>query len=101
MCWSPPPSGTGTGKRLSSTGGNASVSATFSLIPTPKPCLVPRVRGEKLRAAERAIRNAHCAVGKITKVKAAKKRRNHVLSQSPKRGERLSRGSKVALKVGR
>jgi hypothetical protein len=68
--------------------------------PPPTQCVVPKLKGKKLGAAKNAIRNAHCSVGKITKVKSTRKHRNRVLSQNPKPGEHLKQGSKVALKIG-
>ena len=80
------------------------VTATFSsssLSPPPPKCVVPKVKGKKLAAAKTAIKKAHCAVGKITKVASSPKNRGKVVSQSPKPGKHLPRGSKVALKVGK
>lgn len=34
---------------------------------TGPPCKVPRLAGKTLAAAERALRKAHCGVGKITR----------------------------------
>lgn len=79
------------------------VTATFTANPRPKPvvCVVPKLKGETLAAAKTAIRTHHCAVGKITRVNVPKRLLHHVLSQRPRPGRHLRRGSKIALKVGR
>ena len=79
------------------------VTATFTAKPPPKPvvCVVPRLKGKPLAAAKIAIRKHHCAVGKITRVNVPKRLRNHVLSQHPRPGRHLRRGSKIALKIGK
>ena len=72
--------------------------------PTPAPtprCLVPKVKGKKLTAAKRAIRNAHCAVGKLTKAYSAKVRKGRVISQKPRSGRKLAAGAKVKLTLSK
>jgi hypothetical protein len=61
-------------------------------------CVVPRLKGKKVKAAKNAIRRANCKVGTV-------KRRNgkpgRVLKQKPKPGKVLAPGTKVNLVVGR
>jgi hypothetical protein len=64
-------------------------------------CTVPALKGDKLAAAESKIKKAGCAVGKITKKKSAKKKKGHVISQSPAAGASKPAGTKVALTVGK
>jgi serine/threonine-protein kinase len=64
-------------------------------------CIVPKLKGKTVAAAKRAIKKAHCSVGTITKVASSTKNRGRVISQSPKPGKHLKKGSKVALKVGK
>jgi hypothetical protein len=52
-----------------------SATATFSYLdssagsqPPPGVCLVPKLRGRKLKAARRSLRSAGCVVGKVKKV---------------------------------
>ena len=74
----------------------------LSASPTPAPaCVVPKVKGKTLAAARREIKKAHCGVGKVTRVKSSRKNKGHVISQSPKPGKHLKKGSKVALKIGK
>ena len=62
-------------------------------------CYVPYVEGRALEAAKRAIESTHCGVGKVTRVRASRSKRNHVISQAPRPGERLVRGATIALRV--
>jgi hypothetical protein len=99
--WSGACSGTGSCQVTMSAAQN--VTATFDTVPPPPPptqCVVPKLKGKKLGAAKIAIRKAHCSVGRITHVKSTRQHRNRVISQSPKPGEHLKKGSKIALKVG-
>ena len=54
-----------------------------------------------LTAVKKRIAKAHCRVGKIRFKSAPKKKRNRVLSQSPKPGKSLKKGARVNLVVGR
>jgi Glucodextranase, domain B/PASTA domain len=73
--------------------------------PAPPPpavkCDVPTLKGMKLATAERAVRRAHCKVGKIKRVKSRKVRKGRVTSSSPPAGRRLRAGSKVELFVSK
>ncbi len=95
----------GTGVCVFTLNGDTTVTATFSASSPPPPpvtkCMVPKVTGKTLAAAKRAIKSHHCGLGKVTKIKSAKKNKGHVVSQSPKPGKHLRKGSKVALKVGK
>lgn len=62
-------------------------------------CYVPYVKGEALRVAAKVIESTHCRVGKVTRVRASRSQRNHVISQTHKPGERLTRGATVGLRV--
>lgn len=67
--------------------------------PNPS-CVVPRLRGKTLAAAKRALKKAHCAIGKITK-RVSKKRPGRVISQSRKPGRKLGNGAKVGVVLAR
>jgi hypothetical protein len=72
--------------------------------PSPAPpakCHVPRVKGMKLPAAKKALRTAHCKVGKVKQVSSRKLGRGRVMSTTPHAGRRLVAGSKVELFVSR
>jgi len=69
--------------------------------PLRPPCSVPRVVGLTLAKARTRIRAHHCRTGKIKRKAASRKKRNHVLAQSPRPGRRLANGARVNLTVGR
>ena len=92
-------SGTGTCKVTMSAA--MSVTARFTTAPPPPlKCVVPNVKGKKLAAAKSAIKSHQCSIGKITRVKSPK-HRGKVISQSPKVGKHLPKGSEIALKVAK
>jgi beta-lactam-binding protein with PASTA domain len=53
-----------------------------------------------LAAAKRALKRAHCRVGKIKRVRS-KQRAGRVLRQSRKPGARIREGARVALVITR
>ena len=55
----------------------------------------------KLAAAERALRQAHCKVGKIKRVKSRTVRKGRVTSTSPRAGRMFRAGNKVELFVSK
>jgi hypothetical protein len=75
---------------------NHSVTATFEVL-----CVVPKVKGKRLPAAKRAVRKAHCSVGKVTRAFSKSVKKGRVISQKPKPGKKLAAGSKVKLKVSK
>ena len=73
-----------------------SVTAKF----TKLECVVPRLRGKRLRAAKRALTKAHCRPGKITR-KYSRVRKGRVVSQKPRPGKHLRVGAKVSFAVSK
>jgi hypothetical protein len=69
--------------------------------PTRKQCVVPKLRGKRLPAAKRALRQAHCTIGRITRRRSSAVRRGKVISSRPKAKSRRPAGTKVALAVSR
>lgn len=66
-------------------------------------CVVPKLAGKKLARAKAALRDAHCAVGVVTKPKARKGKRLGQLvvkSSTPSAGQILGVGGKVSLTLG-
>ena len=55
----------------------------------------------KLATAEKAVRQAHCKVGKIKRLTSRTLRRGRVMSTSPRAGRMLRAGSKVELFVSK
>jgi hypothetical protein len=62
-------------------------------------CYVPYVDSKALPEAKRTIESTHCSLGTVTRVKARRVRRDHVISQRPAPGQRLPKASKVNLTV--
>jgi hypothetical protein len=73
----------------------------FGLWIAKLPCVVPRVRGLRLRAARAAIARADCRTGRVTRVRAGRSSRGRVIRQVPKPGSRPVFPSHVRLVVGR
>ena len=86
----------GTARCTLTMSANHAVTATFKVL-----CVVPKVKGKKLRAAKRSIRKAHCSPGKVTRAFSKKVKKGRVISQRPKPGKNLAAGSKVKLKVSK
>lgn len=77
------------------------VTATFSLPPKPKPCVVPKLKGETVKTAKRAIKTHHCTVGKVKRATSPNRKKGLVISQKPKKGTRLKHGARVSFVVGK
>ena len=97
--------GTNTIAALATDGAGATAQAQVAIVyspPSPPPpvqCRVPHLKGKKLAAAERALREAHCRVGKIKHVKSRTVRKGRVASASPGPGHTFPAGHKVELFV--
>lgn len=80
-------------------------SSASSAPPTTTPvlakCHVPRVKGMKLHAAEKALRKAHCRVGKVKHVSSRKLARGRVMSTTPRGHRWLAAGTKIELFVSK
>jgi hypothetical protein len=63
-------------------------------------CVVPKLKGKKLRNARRVLGRAGCKVGKVTRRKAKPSKAGKVLKQSVKPGKVLASGSNVDLTIG-
>jgi hypothetical protein len=58
----------------------------------PVKCVVPKLKGKTLKAARKALKKAHCKLGKI---KGPKGKKARIKKQKPKAGTVLASGSKV------
>jgi hypothetical protein len=67
----------------------------------PPKCLVPSVVGKSLTKAWRQVAASHCRLGQVRRVRSSKRRRGHVLRQSPAAGSHFRSDKKVKLTVGR
>jgi len=64
-------------------------------------CVVPKLKGKKLRAAKKAIGRADCKLGKIARRTGQPKQRGKVIKQQPKPGKVLALHAKVNLTLGK
>ena len=64
----------------------------------PVKCVVPKLKGKTLKKARKALKKAHCKLGKITGPKGKKAR---IKKQKPKAGTVLAAGSKVKVTTKR
>ncbi len=71
-------------------------------VPAPQQCVVPALRGLQVAFARRLLKAAGCALGRVAK-KPAKKRKQvgKVMSQKVKAGRTVGAGTKVGVTVGR
>ncbi|HEU4701989.1 MAG TPA: S8 family serine peptidase [Conexibacter sp.] len=66
-------------------------------------CKVPQLKGKGLRAAKKALKRAHCKLGKVRKARARRGSRAPalvVLASKPKRGARRAADAKVSVTLG-
>ena len=82
--------------------GSASESGTGTGTPAGAAtrCLVPKLRGTRVKAARLSLKSSGCRVGKIKRVHKAG-RRGRVLRQSVRAGKTMPVGTRVNLRVGR
>jgi hypothetical protein len=66
----------------------------------PAKCVVPNLKGKKLKVAKTQLRAHHCGVGTVTKAKGATTKDGKVVKQNPKPGASRAANSKVAVKLG-
>lgn len=67
----------------------------------PARCKVPRTKGMKLAAAKKALRRAHCGIGRVKHVRSNKMARGRVTSTRPGVGRRFPAGHKIKLFVSK
>ncbi|MBV9311962.1 MAG: PASTA domain-containing protein, partial [Solirubrobacterales bacterium] len=58
-------------------------------------CVVPKLKGKKLKKAKKALKKAHCRVGKV---RGKHRKHGKVKRQKPKPGTILPAGSKVNIR---
>jgi hypothetical protein len=67
----------------------------------PKPCVVPRLKGRRLRKARRMLKAANCALGRVRRRKARRRKVGRVVAQRPRPGRVRPPGTEVRVVVGR
>jgi IPT/TIG domain/PASTA domain len=60
-------------------------------------CVVPKLKGKKVKAARKKLKKAECKLGKITGKQSSDAR---IAKQSPKPGKKLAPGSRVKVTLG-
>jgi len=63
-------------------------------------CIVPQLKGKKLKGAKKRIRKAGCKVGRVTKRDDATAKTGKVVRQGPKAWGKLAPGTKVNVTLG-
>lgn len=58
-------------------------------------CVVPDLKGKRLKRARRQLRNVGCAIGRIKKIKGATARTGRISKQYPSSGSILAHGAKI------
>ena len=79
---------------VTTTAGTTSLSAADQFTYTA--CVVPKLKGKKLKAAEKKLKKADCKLGKI---KGHKSKTAKVKKQHPKPGKVLAPGVRVSVKL--
>ena len=64
-------------------------------------CVVPKLRGAKLRNAKLTLRANGCRVGKVKRAKGRGVKKGRVLRQSRKAGRSFAPGTKINIRVRR
>jgi len=67
----------------------------------PPTCVVPRLKGKKVKAARKALTKAHCGVGKVKRSFSGKVKKGRVIKQGPKPGKVLPAGGKVRITISK
>jgi Glucodextranase, domain B/PASTA domain len=80
--------------------GNSSQTA-LTLTYKPPPCTVPKLRGKTLKTARRMLRQHHCALGRVRRVRTTHVRRGRIVSSKPRAGSKHKLGTKVGLVISR
>jgi len=91
-------SGACTGKSSCTIAVTAAQSVHASFL---KECVVPKVKGKSVKAAERLIKGHDCRVGKIAYAFSSTAKKGSVISQKPGPGQRRPPGARVDLVVSK
>lgn len=68
--------------------------------PPPPRCVVPKLKGKKLKAARRRARATACKVGEVTKKDGVTARSGVVVKQVPKPGSVIPAGGAIKVRLG-
>jgi hypothetical protein len=79
----------------------ASPSAPAPIVPVVEAhCIVPKLKGKKLKAAKTKLKAANCKLGKVTRKKDVTARSGKVVRQGAKPGKELAAGTKIKVVLG-
>jgi beta-lactam-binding protein with PASTA domain len=67
---------------------------------TYKGCVVPQLKGKKLKPAKKRLRKGGCKLGKVKLKKGVTKKSGKVVKQSRKAGKQYAPGTKVNVTLG-
>jgi hypothetical protein len=81
---------------VSTIAGTASAAQPF----TYEGCVVPKLKGMKLKPSKKKVRAADCKLGRVSKLKGATSKSGKVIKQNPKPGKILAPGTKVNVRLG-
>ncbi|HEU5062663.1 MAG TPA: PASTA domain-containing protein [Solirubrobacterales bacterium] len=87
--------------RVVATDGIGFVTAGADMAFKTPACIVPKLKGKKVKAARKALRKANCKVGKVKRSFSSKFKKGRVMKQRPKPGKVLAAGAKVRIKVSK
>jgi IPT/TIG domain/PASTA domain len=74
-------------------------SATPTTPASVSRCIVPKLKGKKLKASEKALKKARCKIGTVKKKAGATVRTGKVVKESRTHGTMLPAGAKVTLTI--
>jgi Divergent InlB B-repeat domain/PASTA domain len=77
----------------------ATFTAPSAQTSKPTACIVPKLRGKTVKKAKKALKRAHCRLGKVRRPKGHRKGALVVRSSTPKAGKKLGAGAKVGVKL--
>jgi hypothetical protein len=80
--------------------GNASTTSVVVTLNAPA-CKVPELRGQSLRAAERALTRSYCGLGTITRAHSRRVGQGRVISNFPRSGGTHRHGTRIDLVISR
>jgi hypothetical protein len=63
-------------------------------------CIVPRLKGERLKASRKRSRKADCRIGKVTEKDGVTAKSGRVIKQNPKPGRVRTPGSRISITLG-
>jgi hypothetical protein len=79
--------------------GSATSIFSYASETPPPQCLVPKLKGKKLKAAKKGLKKAGCGLGKVKLVHGARSATGRVAQQRPKPGTVRPAGAKVNVTV--